>query len=90
METFAGLIEILKTPVLWTAITLCACCGVLGLANPRLLEKVNKLSTTWVDTNWMFSFMDKTVHVDKTLAKHGRIFGLCAVVAAVGLFYQFS
>ena len=90
MEIFAGLLEILKVPVLWTAIILCAVCGLLGLVSPRLLGTANRLSTKWVDTNWLFSCMDKSVDVDQYFTRHARLFGLMSIVAAVGLFYRFS
>ena len=90
MDTIMGLIEVLKVPVLWTAIILCAGCGVLGLLSPKLLAMVNGLSTKWIDTNWLFSCMDKRFDVDRVLTKHARLFGLLSLAAAAGLFYQFS
>jgi H+/Cl- antiporter ClcA len=90
MENFVGLFEMLKTPVLWTGIILCALCGIVGLISPRLLQTANDLSTKWVDTNWLFSCMDRTINVDATLVNHARAFGFCCLVASVGLFYKFG
>jgi hypothetical protein len=89
MDIFLGLVEVLKVPVLWTAIILCAGCGVLGVLSPKLLATINGISTKWVDTNWLFSYMDKKIDVDRFMVKHARLFGLLSLVTAVGLFYRF-
>ena len=88
MDTTLELFALFRTPLLWCAIVLCIGSGILGLANPEFLRKVNALSAKSVDTERFFSALNTNVNTDQFLLKHARIFGICAIVTSLVLFYQ--
>ena len=75
--------------LIWPLIAGCLCLGVIALVSPNRFRAIATNGSRWVDTNKLFQKFDTPVHIDQTILRHSRVFGLTVIAASLFLAYLF-
>ena len=88
MDSFVELTALFRLPFIWCAIVLFVGGGVLGLARPRTIQKINAVFSSSVDPDQEVGILDRVVDTDRVLLKYARVLGMCSLATAAVLIYQ--
>ena len=75
--------------LIWPLIAGCLVLGVIALVSPDRFRAIATNGSRWVDTNKLLQKLDTPVHIDQTVMRHSRVFGLAVVAASLFLAYLF-
>ena len=89
MDNALELTAIFRLPLLWCAIFLCVGSAFVCLASPRFLKAINAACTGKVEVQGD-DFLKKQIDADSFLLRHSRLFGACALVTGIYLFFQIA
>ncbi len=88
MDNFVELTTLFRLPFIWCAIVLFVGGGVLGLASPRTIKKINSAFASSVDPDQKVGILDRVVDTDRVLLKYARVLGMSSLATATVLIYQ--